>query len=209
MRVMGRAAGVCGTIAAALIIGLAGASRGTEMRDPGWSATFYAGPVTFSDTSDVWMGKADVDGTMIGAGLNRPVLDLLDGRARFELDGSLFARLTDEGDYWEAAGGVLARWVDFPWDDAVDLSAAAGYGLSYASEVPDILEEKDDNAPRLIGALWVELEAALPERPDFALALRYHHRSAAFGVFGTDGAFDDSTALLVGLRYRFGAMPAD
>lgn len=96
----------------------------------------------------------------------------------------------------------VARWRRFPWDRYVDTSAAAGLGLSYATEKPEFEIEAEGKTEQLLAYILVELAFGLPSVPSWALVTRVHHRSGAWGTFGS-GIQGASNALGVGLKYRF------
>jgi hypothetical protein len=96
---------------------------------------------------------------------------------------------------------VVLRWLPFPWDAYLDTSFAAGDGLSYATEVPDLEREmNNDKSARLLNYLMFELAFSLPQLPRWSLITRIHHRSGIFGLF--DGVHGASNAVCLGLKYH-------
>jgi hypothetical protein len=73
----------------------------------------------------------------------------------------------------------MARWVRFPWDQLVDTTFAIGVGPSFATRKAwfERDEESGRGGSRLLTALIFELTLAAPRHPDWAVALRLHHRS--------------------------------
>ena len=106
-----------------------------------------------------------------------------------------------EQDHWEFNFLGTFRWIKFPWDRYVDTSLAAGAGLSYATEEPEIEFKNHGNASKFLGYLMFEAAFSLPTFPQWDLFTRIHHRSGAGGTFSdVRGA---SNAYGVGIRYKF------
>ena len=100
---------------------------------------------------------------------------------------------------FDAALGL--RWHAFPWDAYVDTSFAVFNGLSWATRKPEIEVTRRGKSARLLNYLAFEFDFSLPGRPEWALALRLHHRSGVFGIF--DGVDGGSNFYTLGVRYRF------
>lgn len=82
-------------------------------------------------------------------------------------------------------------------------TAAIGEGISYASSIP-LRESKDSsthNAKRLLNYLMFEVTTALPAYPEWELAVRIHHRSGAWGLYGAGNL--SSNVIGLGVRYLF------
>lgn len=92
------------------------------------------------------------------------------------------------------------RWRDLPWNRTIATTFAAGYGLSYASQVPVIeYETARSGEPRkFMNFLMVEVTVAPPSAPQTQLLLRVHHRSGTMGLMGPKRA--GSNAIALGLR---------
>jgi hypothetical protein len=95
------------------------------------------------------------------------------------------------------------RWLDLPWNRAVATSFAIGYGLSYASEVPELeyLTARKGEPQKLMNFLMVEMSLALPSSPTTQFVTRVHHRSGTFGLMGPERV--GSNAVAFGLRVHF------
>lgn len=119
----------------------------------------------------------------------------------FEVEGQV-AKHHKGMDHFEFNILGVARWRTFPWDKYLDTSAAGGAGLSYATEKPEFEIEAEGKTEKLLAYLLVELTFGLPSVPNWALVARIHHRSGAWGTFGS-GIQGASNALGVGLKYRF------
>ena len=119
---------------------------------------------------------------------------------RIEAEGQL-GKYWGLQDHYEFNGAIFFRWLPFPWDNFLDTSVAVGEGLSYASEIPEIEKEDNDETSKLLNYLAFELDFAVPGAPRFNLFTRLHHRSGIFGLInGVDGG---SNMLGIGLKYTF------
>jgi hypothetical protein len=101
-------------------------------------------------------------------------------------------------------GGLyfMVRWRNFPWNRYIATTLAAGDGISYATDPPEVEKEDDPNdSQSLMNFLVFEATFALPKHPRYQLVYRLHHRSGAYGIFD-DSDFGSNT-LGLGLRYHF------
>lgn len=122
---------------------------------------------------------------------------------RWEIEGQLVQHFGVQG-HQEVNAVLIARWTRFPWDRWLDTGFAFGSGLSYATRVPELeprSNEDDEESARLLKYLLVEIEAELPNAPQWSLVARLHHRSGVYGLF--DGVDGGSNFIGVGLRYQF------
>ncbi len=123
-------------------------------------------------------------------------------RWRQELETQVVKHFGDQ-DHWEINAAWLARWMRFPWDHHVDTRFAAGFGLSWASEVPPIeprAKLDEGESARFLGHVIVEWEFAPPGGSDWSVFTRLHHRSNASGLF--DGDRGGSNFITLGVRRR-------
>ncbi|UCH75469.1 MAG: hypothetical protein JSU82_06430 [Rhodospirillales bacterium] len=88
--------------------------------------------------------------------------------------------------HWEGDLSVGLRWDGYSWPKSLDSSAAIATGISYASSLPVLEEAVDPETRRWLQFMAVEIDFARPERPEWALVFRLHHRSAAWSLWGTD-----------------------
>ncbi len=102
---------------------------------------------------------------------------------------------------WEFNAIVSARWHRFPWNHRFQTSFAVSAGLSWASEVPKMEAALDESDARLLQYLGFEFAFADKAAPDRIFAIRLHHRSSAYGMFGPTG--DGSNFVAIGIRRRF------
>ncbi len=168
----------------------------------GWAISVYGGTVSTSDTSSIFAGSGEFgDAEVIGVAVSKTIVRLLE---HLKLEGELQVnRHLDRYDTWEFVAVPKFTFYDFPWDDTVVTTFSLGSGLSYtdrllAAEV-DTHSRSDVN--RLLNFLMLEATFALPEHDQWALDIRYHHRSGVFGTFSD--VTEASTVLAIGLRHNF------
>lgn len=161
--------------------------------------SLYGGRACYDDLANILSKREYVDSYVavlsVGKGLNSYKHYL-----RLEGEGQI-AKHWGKQDHFEVNALLGLRWLPFPWDRYLDTSFAAGAGLSYATDEPEIEIEKNDRTRRLLGYLMFELGVAVPQQPNWTLFVRVHHRSGAFGLF--DGVSGGSNVVGAGLRYSF------
>jgi hypothetical protein len=158
---------------------------GGWMTDNNWEEVITPWNLEFRDT------------TLVGiAGSRR--LWRYDNDISFEIEGQIVHHFGDQ-DHWEFNLPIIVRWETFPWNDAIDTSAAFGFGPSYASEIPKEEIAKDGDSQQWLVYWMFELAMGLPET-DWRGIFRLHHRSGAFGIVAGEGG---SNVLAVGLRRQF------
>jgi len=122
-----------------------------------------------------------------------------DGGLRFEAEGQVGYHFGNQ-EYWELnVVPVVARWNRFPWNHTIATTAAFGLGLSYTTELSEFEVELEGESEQLLVHWFAELTAGLPEKP-WAVSLRLHHRSVAYGLFGKEGGMN---AVGLGIRWQF------
>lgn len=110
------------------------------------------------------------------------------------------ARYLGDQDHWEFnVAPLVARWTRMPFRDRVRSSVAFGLGLSYATVVPPVEVELEETSERLL-VFWMMELALSPPDADWAVSMRIHHRSGAFGLVAEAGGMN---AVTLGLRRRF------
>jgi len=188
-------------LATVAALGVPARAPAAETGDRGaW--TLYAGRMSGERAwEDIVSGPTNVKWTentylVVGAYARRLPWTL--GGFDWEWEGQV-ARYFGDQDHWEFNSPVIARWTRFPWRERVATSAAFGLGLSYASELPPVEVELEGSTERLL-VYWVMELTAGPPRADWAVSLRLHHRSVAFGLMGEEGGMN---AVALGLRRRF------
>jgi hypothetical protein len=118
----------------------------------------------------------------------------------FEVEGQI-GKHFNEMHHWEFNLLVAGRWHYFPWDKYVETSLAVGTGLSYATDIPEIELEDDEEAQRLLNYLLFEFTFGAPQLPRWDLVVRVHHRSGVFGLFG--GVHGGANFVCGGIKYKF------
>lgn len=168
-----------------------------------WAATFYGARVSsevgWEDILLDPVGARYVDAFLVVAALSRQYAGYRDGALALEAEGQVAWNFGDQ-QHWEInLVPVVARWQRFPWDDRLATSAAFGLGLSYATELPAIEVEIEGASEQLL-IYWVAELTAGPLDAPWALSLRLHHRSVAWGLMGEEGGMN---GMGLGLRWRF------
>ena len=198
-----RAGFIVGLLASAPLV----CARADAAPPPEWVGTLYAARISsevgWEDILLDPIGAKYVDAFLVAGAISRSYARLKDGALLLEAEGQVVYNFGDQH-HWEFnAVPVILRWQRFPWNHRVTTSAAFGLGLSYATEVPEVeVEIEGDSEQWLI--YWVaELTAGRVASP-WAITLRLHHRSVAWGLLGEEGG---SNAVGLGVRYRFGSGP--
>lgn len=171
--------------------------------DKNFAATVYVARISSeAGWEDVFVnpiGADYVDNYLAVLGLSREYAERYNGGLRIEAEGQLAYHFNGQ-QYWEInAVPIVARWRRFPWSQRLDTSAAFGIGLSYTNKLPDIEVALEGESHKTL-VYWVaEVTAGLPDKP-WALSLRLHHRSVAYGLMGDEGGMN---AVGLGLRWQF------
>lgn len=162
--------------------------------------TVYGGRMTDSSFGETLSTDVEFIDTYIAVvALAWTAAHFLDDALTLEVEGQVGKYFGDQ-DNLEFNLPVAGRWRNFPWDSVVDTSFAYGVGLSYATEEPEA--EKmihEGTTSRLMGYWFGEITLGPPGR-NWAVALRLHHRSPAFGLFAASGG---SNTFAAGLKVRF------
>lgn len=109
---------------------------------------------------------------------------------------------TEGGEFW---GAVYLRYDGFPWSNYVYTTIGLSMGPDYVTRLPRV-ERGTDARPEENQSNWLnffspEITFALPDYPQYELALRYMHRSGMFGLY--NGVWEGANSFVVGFRYRF------
>jgi hypothetical protein len=168
-----------------------------------WAATVYGARISsqpgWEDIILDSAGTGFVDSYLLTAAISRQYAEAYDGALGFEAEGQIVRHFGDQT-HWEFnAVPIMLRWNRFPWSDRVASSAAFGLGLSYATETPPV-EVALEGESREWLIYWVMELTAGPVDAPWAVSLRLHHRSVAYGLMGDDGGMN---AVGLGLRVRF------
>ena len=166
------------------------------------AVTFYVGRIS---SVNAWHdlikepSHADfVDAYVAVAALSQEFGRFYDGRVSFEGEAQIGYNFGDQS-HWETNVAMGPRWHTFPWSDAVATSVAFGLGLSLAGEVPEVEIELEGESKELLVYWSMELTLG-PPSSNWAVSLRLHHRSGAFGLLADDGGMN---AVALGARIAF------
>lgn len=168
-----------------------------------WSATVYGARIsTQPGWEDIIIdspGTEFVDAYLVTGALSRQYAQRFDGALAVEWEGQVVYHFGDES-YWEFnAVPIVLRWQKFPWSEHLATTAAFGLGLSYTSELPQVEVALEGDSSQFLVYWLMELTAGPVDAP-WAVSLRIHHRSVAYGLMGEEGGMN---AVGLGLRYRF------
>ncbi len=172
-----------------------------------WSATLFLGSsVADGKLRDLivapWSGSWG-DDTIIGGAVQYRLarfwrffmLDLEAGGVYREGD-------TNGGEFWAAA---YLRYDGFPWTNYVYTTFGVSMGPDYVTRLPQVERGTDarpeENQSRFLNFFSPELTFALPDYPQYEVALRYMHRSGIFGTY--NGVYEGANSFVLGMRYRF------
>lgn len=172
-----------------------------------WAGTLYVGSsVADGKLRDLvvapWTGSWG-DDTLVGGSVSYRV-----GRFwRFfmvDIEGGGAYRFgeTEGGEFWLAA---YLRYDGFPWTNYVYTTFGLSMGPDFVTRLPQV-ERGTDLRPEPNQSAWLnffspELTFALPEYPQYEVALRYMHRSGIFGTY--NGVYEGANSFVLGFRYRF------
>jgi hypothetical protein len=164
----------------------------------GWTASVFAGPWSNNDSSEIFLEQQwRTDSWAIGVAGGK---ELIRWDAKLALETELHAvRHVAGEDHWIFAGLLVARWLQFPWNDIVETTAAIGYGPSYSTKEPP---PGSEDGSQLVTGLIIELTFAEPGS-SWDGFFRYQHRSSSFGLLGGEGPQDEGTGPMLGIRYSF------
>jgi hypothetical protein len=165
-----------------------------------FSLAIYGGQLTREKWEYALSPEADyADATIAVAAASWTAFRFFDGNLSFELEAQAGKYFGGQNN-WEFNLPILGfRWHRFPWDDQVATSLAWGIGPSYATRVPKIELETNDDSSRWLIYWFGELTFG-PPTANWEVLTRMHHRSNGFGAVANDGG---STAVAMGLRYHF------
>jgi hypothetical protein len=172
--------------------------------DKPWSATLYLGPSTNQWASKIFFaGKFDTDGAVLGLAADRRLARLGWGFT-LEAEGQITQFVLGHA-YTVASLGIGIRFSDFPWSGNLPTSIAVYTGPSYATDPPrsglygnQVLNFR---GTKLLNYVGVELAVAIPHADGWQAAVRFFHRSGAFGIYTFDD--DQGTAVGIGVRRPF------
>lgn len=166
------------------------------------AATFYVGRISSVNAwHDLITSPAQiefVDSYVAVAALSREIARQREGDLSWEIEGQVGYNFGDQS-HLEFNAAFGPRWHAFPWNTTARTSAAFLFGLSMATEVPEVEVELEGDSDELLIYWGVEL-AVGPPRGNWAVSLRLHHRSGGFGLVADDGGMN---AVALGVRVAF------
>jgi len=170
--------------------------------DLDWTVTGYVAWISPEQLGDMIIGQAELTNNKLYALALTKRVKRWNSGWDLELEGQIAKHDGPLQDHFELNGMVNARWNRFFWDRYINTSFAVGLGLSYATEegLFEIIAHGDTS--KLLTYILVDLDFSLPQYPKWALDVRIHHRSSAYGTFN-DNIQGASNALGVGLKYRW------
>jgi hypothetical protein len=168
-----------------------------------WSTTLYGARIStqpgWEDIITDAPGTEFVDSYLFAAAFSRQYAQRMNGALTLEAEGQVVRHFHDQT-HWEFnAVPIVVRWNRFPWSAHVATSAAFGLGLSYATELPPVEVQLEGESHRSLVYWLMELTAG-PVDARWAISLRLHHRSVAYGLMGDEGGMN---AVGLGLRYQW------
>jgi hypothetical protein len=138
-----------------------------------------------------------VDAYLVVVALGWTLARYLDGDLTLEVEGQV-GKYFGEQDNFEFNLPVVGRWQKFPWSSTVATSFAFGLGLSYATEEPEVEKMTHDGETSQLMAYWFPELTLGPPSASWAVTLRLHHRSTAFGLLAETGG---SNTYVAGLKF--------
>lgn len=172
-----------------------------------WSGTLFVGSsVADGKLRDLivspWTGSWG-DDTLVGGAVQYRLTRFW----RFftvDLEGGAAYRFgdTEGGEFWVAA---YLRYDGFPWSNYVYTTIGLSMGPDFVTRLPRV-ERGTDARPEPNQSAWLnffspEITFALPDYPQYEVALRYMHRSGIFGTY--NGVYEGANSFVLGFRYRF------
>ena len=190
-------------LAALAVIISCGQVMAQDIADAGrkpWSVTFWGGWGTDGDIEDIPGINSNFEKSWFaGIGLSREIVRMGDD-FMWEIEAIAVRHLGWQR-HWEGDLAIGLRWTDPPWNDKFRSSLALATGVSLASRLPPLEETFDPPTKKFLQYLALEATFSSANRSGLEYVLRLHHRSAAFGLYGTDDG--GSNFLALGIRKRF------
>ena len=172
-------------------------AQGSAPAEPGpWAVTFWGAWGTDGEIEDIPGVSSDFEKSWFaGVGLTREIGRMGEDFA-WEVE-AIALRYFGEQRFWEGDLALGLRWTDPFWTG----SLAASTGVSLASSLPALEERVDPPTKKFLHFLGFEAAFSSRDNPAHEIVLRLHHRSAAYGFYGTDNG--GSNYVAVGYRRRF------
>ena len=188
-----------GCLLAGLLLCLPAAAQAQENAptEPGpWAVTFWGAWGTDGDIEDFPGIASDFeDSWFAGVGLTREIGRMGEDFA-WEVE-AIAVRHFGEQRHWEGDLALGLRWTDPFWTGGFAVST----GVSLATSLPALEERVDPSTRKFLHFLGIEAAFSTKSNPAREFVLRLHHRSAAYGLYGTQDGGSNFVAL--GYRRRF------
>ena len=188
-----------GCLLAGLLLCLPAAAQAQENApaEPGpWAVTFWGAWGTDGDIEDFPGIASDFeDSWFAGVGLTREIGRMGEDFA-WEVE-AIAVRHFGEQRHWEGDLALGLRWTDPFWTG----SFAVSTGVSLANSLPTLEERVDPPTRKFLHFLGIEAAFSTKSNSASEFVLRLHHRSAAYGLYGTQDGGSNFVAL--GYRRRF------
>lgn len=170
--------------------------------DDKWFVSLYGGQFSNTALNEIVRFGTDFEDSYVYVLSAGKQLGVYKNTIGYEIEGQVGVHSGDQ-DHVEANCAFTLRWLPFIWDKYVDTSFAFGNGLSYASKDPPLEERESDDKKTNQWQYYISVEMAfaLPQKPQWELFLRIHHRSSVFGLIG--GVSSGSNFVGPGIRYYF------
>jgi hypothetical protein len=188
------------SLVAVLVIIGAGSPQHADAENDDWALTLYGGRLSLNNLGETLTFQAEYEDSYFGVLALSKRFGTFWKYIDFEIEGQVAHHFGDQ-DHLETNGLAVFRWQPFFWDAFVDTSVAAGGGISYAFEIPELEAIGHPDTPKLLGYLMFEFEFAGSEDSKWAAVVRIHHRSGADGL--VSGRLDASNGWCLGVKYRF------
>lgn len=172
-----------------------------------WSATLFVGSSVADGylrelIIEPWSGSWGDDSLVGGAVQYRVARFWRFFTVDLELGSAYRFGDTEGGEFWAVA---YLRYDGFPWSNYVFTTLGLSFGPDFVTRLPQVERGTDaypeQNQSRVLNFFSPELTFALPDYPQYELALRYMHRSGIFGTY--NGVWEGANSFTVGFRYRF------
>ncbi len=184
------------SVAFALFKGLASKAGAQE-----WAVSLYGGRVTSEHWEEVVTSdKVQYeDAHLVALAVDWTAKHYFNKALTLELEAQVGKYFGDQDHYEFNLPLVVGRWHRFPWQQYLATTFAFGIGPSYATEVPQVEAELDSDSAKWMVYWFAEFTFG-PPNGIWALLLRLHHRSEAFGLVAENGG---ANTLAAGLRFCF------
>jgi hypothetical protein len=168
--------------------------------DRQWAVSLYGGRMTHAEWEEVLGGDVGFQDAYLAAlAVEITLKKYFDEALSVALEAQVAKYFGDQDPFEFNLPLLSLRWQRFPWQAYLATTLAFGIGPSYATEVPSVEADIDGESERWMVYWFGELTFG-PPQGKWALLVRLHHRSEAFGLVAENGG---SNTLAAGLRFCF------